>query len=410
MWKWTDGAKIKVVLLDNDSLPTDYLKFPYSDELVDVEIYSVSSQKNIENKTKKFLEYVDVVSLIHQVMEIENCESFQIVMISSDSVLLKEMMQNHIGIIYIGKLKKDALKYVPDFTCRRFTTLIDILKNNCAGYAAEVFVSNPPNKNNKFLLNCESKIRLNNKRENKVILYIGGRYYPVENTYFIDDPLSKVVREFKRNYVNYVDDFYDSAVAWINTQEKIDILTYVPKKPKKEQNNVYDRFAPLKMKKCAENNLNLQCILKCIKDYSQKGSSSIARRENVRDAYKLIESYDVTDKTIVILDDVYSTGATIDEIARVLYENHAKKVIAVLLSVNQLINSVSIPFQQIRCPVCGQEMIIKFNHKTGDMFYGCKNYESHSDRKTFNIPKGLSELKLLNKLRKEQFTDLNDEY
>ena len=234
MWKWTDGAKIKVVLLDNDSLPTDYLKFPYSDELVDVEIYSVSSQKNIENKTKKFLEYVDVVSLIHQVMEIENCESFQIVMISSDSVLLKEMMQNHIGTIYIGKLKKDALKYVPDFTCRRFTTLIDILKNNCAGYAAEVFVSNPPNKNNKFLLNCESKIRLNNKRENKVILYIGGRYYPVENTYFIDDPLSKVVREFKRNYVNYVDDFYDSAVAWINTQEKIDILTYVPKKPKKE--------------------------------------------------------------------------------------------------------------------------------------------------------------------------------
>ena len=75
-----------------------------------------------------------------------------------------------------------------------------------------------------------------------------------------------------------------------------------------------------------------------------------------------------------------------------------------------MINSVSIPFQQIRCPVCGQEMIIKFNHKTGDMFYGCKNYESHSDRKTFNIPKGLSELKLLNKLRKEQFTDLNDEY
>lgn len=410
MWKWTEPSNIKVILLDKDSLNEEYLTYQYRNDIDNVKIFLVSSDNNSRSEKNNSLKYVDTVSLIHQIMEISNCESSQIVAISSDSIFLKEMMQNHIGTVYIGKLKKDALKYVPDFTCQGLTRLSNILKNNHGGYAAEVYVSNPRNRRKISLLNCDSKIQLENGQYNNVFLYFGGRYYPTENTYFIDDPLSRVVIEFKRSYVSYVDDFFNSAVSWISTKEKIDILTYVPRKPSEVLNNSYDRFAPLKLKSCIKKGLVLQCILKCTKDYSQKGSNSITRFENVKGAYELIDAFDVTNKTILILDDVYSTGATMDEIARVLYNHQAKKVIAVLLSVNQMINSVSVQFQHITCPSCGQKMVIKFNHNTGQMFYGCKNYNTHLDKKTLNISEGLNELKILYRLKKETFSDFNDRY
>ena len=57
------------------------------------------------------------------------------------------------------------------------------------------------------------------------------------------------------------------------------------------------------------------------------------RREIVKGAFEVIK--DVENKTIVIIDDVFSSGSTILEAVKTLYEAGAKKL---LLYYYQLIN------------------------------------------------------------------------
>lgn len=54
--------------------------------------------------------------------------------------------------------------------------------------------------------------------------------------------------------------------------------------------------------------------------------SSAGRKANVLGAFSLVEGADVRNKVIVLLDDIYTTGATTEECARVLLTAGAKEV------------------------------------------------------------------------------------
>lgn len=57
-----------------------------------------------------------------------------------------------------------------------------------------------------------------------------------------------------------------------------------------------------------------------------------ARKKNVRDVFKVIEPNEVKDKNLLIVDDVLTTGSTLNSIARILKEAGARRVdIATLL-------------------------------------------------------------------------------
>ena len=55
------------------------------------------------------------------------------------------------------------------------------------------------------------------------------------------------------------------------------------------------------------------------------------RQENIVDAFKVVDKMAVKDKTILLIDDVYTTGATTGEIARVLKNAGAFKVFVLTL-------------------------------------------------------------------------------
>jgi ComF family protein len=58
------------------------------------------------------------------------------------------------------------------------------------------------------------------------------------------------------------------------------------------------------------------------------------RYENVKDAFALNESYreQITDKTVVLIDDVLTTGATVNECSRILLKAGAKAVNVLVLA------------------------------------------------------------------------------
>lgn len=50
------------------------------------------------------------------------------------------------------------------------------------------------------------------------------------------------------------------------------------------------------------------------------------KKENVKDAFHIFKSYDIKDKNILIIDDIYTSGATISECKRVILNAGAKNV------------------------------------------------------------------------------------
>jgi len=65
---------------------------------------------------------------------------------------------------------------------------------------------------------------------------------------------------------------------------------------------------------------------------SQTTLSHRERKENLKDAFKVVSSGSVLNKTILIVDDVMTTGATLNELAKVLKKEDAKKIYGLVLA------------------------------------------------------------------------------
>lgn len=411
MWKWTDVNDVHVIILDFDALDKEYLTFDYLHEIQNVEVlkvlnnpfvYQVEYNANIE-----CIEYNDITSLLIYILQTYNCESYSVIAISNNSQFLKEMMQNHIGTIFIGELKENVFRCTPDYTNQSFTKLANILGQRNSGYLAEVLASGGELRK-KSLIQSMKKITLINGEEKQIRLLIGGRYYPQSREFYIDDPLSCLIRNFKQRYIPMIDSYFDDVIRFVNDNDTIDFLCYSPPKPKDFEEGRFDRFMSLKLPLSARKGIELQYIIKCNKDFSQKGNDLYNRREVVKGAYETL--VDVKDKHVVILDDVYSSGSTIEEISRTLYESGARKVTAILVAVNQMIQSTSLVYKHILCKYCGGNLRLRVNKRNHTVFFGCENYKNDGNHSTLNCVDGLQEIKKINKFEQIDINDLDDKY
>lgn len=408
MWKWTRPDNIQLLILDGDTLEEEFLTYPYSKD-------GKIIKKIIVTKTDKLISYensimyFDLYDLIQEVMEKEKCESYAIISISKDILFLKSMIEYHIGTILVGNLIHDFLKNIPDYDVLTIKQIVEVLNYDRKGYCAEIFATYESSKKTMSLLFCNESITLADGSERVVDLYFGGRYYANKHMYILNDPLSHIVKQFKSRYVKVVDLFFDLACRYIAQIENVDSFTYIPLKPADIKEGKFDRFNNLKLIGLKKENMQLDTFLRCIKDFSQKGNDLYVRREIVKGAFEVIK--DVENKTIVIIDDVFSTGSTILEAVKILYEAGAKKVVAVLLSVNQLTES-SIKYKNLKCNICGSNMKLRMNKSSGQLFFGCENYQEHENGKssTIDLLSGMDTLKEINKLEVVDIVDLEDEF
>lgn len=109
----------------------------------------------------------------------------------------------------------------------------------------------------------------------------------------------------------------------------IDIVTYVPMRRKDKLKRGYNQtaiiareLAQLAEKPCA-------ALLKKVRDTSQqKTLGAVDRRKNVKDAFAHKSRHNIQGKTVLIIDDVCTTGSTLNEAAGKLKGAGAEKVIA----------------------------------------------------------------------------------
>ncbi|MGN0797085.1 MAG: ComF family protein [Christensenellales bacterium] len=115
----------------------------------------------------------------------------------------------------------------------------------------------------------------------------------------------------------YLDEGYDC-----------DVVTSVPISKERARKRGYNQ-SQIVAKRLAEA-LKLpyvgECIVKSKDNIEQAKLSGKEREENVLGVYKVIDKTAVKGKRVLVVDDVLTTGATMSEVARVLYKAGAQKV------------------------------------------------------------------------------------
>ncbi|PJB99232.1 MAG: hypothetical protein CO077_02870 [Candidatus Nealsonbacteria bacterium CG_4_9_14_0_8_um_filter_35_12] len=74
------------------------------------------------------------------------------------------------------------------------------------------------------------------------------------------------------------------------------------------------------------------CLLRVKNNYPQVELSEKERKENVKDIFFCQNKKEIFGKKILLVDDVYTTGATMEEAARILKESGAKEVRGIVVA------------------------------------------------------------------------------
>ena len=56
------------------------------------------------------------------------------------------------------------------------------------------------------------------------------------------------------------------------------------------------------------------------------------RKQNVQNVYKILNQDKIKNKNIILFDDIYTTGNTVNEISKILKQNGANKILAFTLA------------------------------------------------------------------------------
>jgi ComF family protein len=153
-----------------------------------------------------------------------------------------------------------------------------------------------------------------------------------------EDGLRELVHLLKYNGVrpaaNVLGRMLAEAMAGLEDEFEQETVLVIPVplfKGKRRQRgfNQAELIARSALKSCAGRNrwlLATDVMLRTRETQSQIGLTSHQRRENLRGAFSVASATEVTGREVVLVDDVYTTGTTASECARVLRRAGASKV------------------------------------------------------------------------------------
>ena len=117
--------------------------------------------------------------------------------------------------------------------------------------------------------------------------------------------------------------------------KKYDIMTQVPIHKKRKKQRGYNQ-SELVAKEIAKNIENISyekdILIKNKNTLPQSTLNKSQREQNVQGVYEIINNEKVKNKKIILFDDIFTTGNTANECARILKENGAKDVLVLTIA------------------------------------------------------------------------------
>ena len=178
------------------------------------------------------------------------------------------------------------------------------------------------------------KIRLQKNALCKIENYKDTSSYFDEHIYLFQytGEIRDTILKYKFNEKSYI---YRTFLEFIKNNEemcsqikKYDIIIPVPVSKKRFKQRGYNQSALIAKNLAKMLNIdykeNVLIKIKDNKPQSEMGQDK--RKSNVKDVYKIKNKEKIYQKKVLILDDIFTTGNTVNECAKVLIENSANNV------------------------------------------------------------------------------------
>ncbi len=138
----------------------------------------------------------------------------------------------------------------------------------------------------------------------------------------------KLIHKFKNGDAYLKDYFADLIVKKLaETNAVIDYLTFVPMTKRAERKRGYNQSKLLAESISKRLNIPVVSVIEKIKETPEQKSLSLkARTENLKGSFKVQSGTPLISKTVLLVDDIFTTGATADAISYKLFTAGATKV------------------------------------------------------------------------------------
>lgn len=144
--------------------------------------------------------------------------------------------------------------------------------------------------------------------------------------YKYDGIVREKIIQYKFNEKSYL---YRTFAQSIINSEKIfgkfdsyDIITFVPISKNRKNERGYNQSELI----AREFNNYKNILIKPNDTQPQSVLTREERKNNIKGAYKVIDVKIIKEKSILLIDDVFTTGATANECSRILMQNGAKNI------------------------------------------------------------------------------------
>lgn len=166
------------------------------------------------------------------------------------------------------------------------------------------------------------------------LTYLEGTYYSCSYNRL----MRKTIHEYKYEGKSYLYQGLGEIMVYtmeeVGLIDKIDGIVFVPMEEGREARRGYNQSKLLA--KYIATSLNIPFFSKhLIKVRKTEEQNKLKRRErlvNLKDSFKVINKKDIKNKDILIIDDIITTGATMEECAKTLVEAGANKVYGLALT------------------------------------------------------------------------------
>lgn len=156
--------------------------------------------------------------------------------------------------------------------------------------------------------------------------------------FLYDDTISKSIYRFKYHNRRTYAEYYGEVIA--NKYEKqikrwnADVIVPVPIHEKKRIKRGYNQAELIawELGKCLGIKVDGKVLERVVNTKPQKEMDKTERKKNLENAFKIRHNV-VKYKKIILVDDIYTTGSTIDECARVLLEGGVAEINFISLSI-----------------------------------------------------------------------------
>jgi predicted amidophosphoribosyltransferase len=373
---------LKGLIIDIDSFPNEELS-NWKDLVEKYQCLFITSSEQIANslstlfesnvvyKLEKFLKLFSPSRATHEeALRRLNLLTSEVAYVSANYTFITYALQFLSGTVLISEnVSYEQASICPDMICDSIKDFEKSLEKDFTGFFGET-VLYPGSLNQGFFL----PVDIENDGDEDISLFMLGRYFgyshymsqlhPYSSAIYLNKKEgSKVYGTLNRNFAS----LYSIAIKNIAKRVNIDCICNVPTRPGK--NDRFKEIVTVIANKC--NLTDISANFKCKIDYpTQKGLSESERQNNVKDVFEYTGT--LKGKTVVLIDDIVTTGATIKACVNILKKSGAEKVLVVALAINQKQgNYWSFLEPSISCPNCGSKMKLLINSINHGYFYSC---------------------------------------